>query len=175
MREYPHVSFVQQLVDISNYGASIGYTGPRAGRVFSRNLPATPSEHTATAADILTNLELGELRRVDDLPAHIKCRVFNSPIGSVPKSSGGCRTIHHLSYPDGSSINDGIPLSAVTLVYTTLGSLFSPLRKFGRGAFILKMDLKRAFRHISVCPDDTLLYGFYFDGVGYVDLRLPFG
>jgi hypothetical protein len=37
------------------------------------------------------------------------------------------------------------------------------------------MDLKRAFRRIVVCADDTLLLGFMFDGVGYLDLRLPFG
>ncbi|KAJ6552939.1 hypothetical protein B0H19DRAFT_913833, partial [Mycena capillaripes] len=175
LREYPDQSFVQHLVNICNHGASIGYTGPRVGRVFSRNLPATPSEHAATAADILTNLKLGELRRVDDLPDHLKSRVFYSPIGSVPKSGGGCRTIHHLSYPEGDSINDGISSSAVTLAYTTLDSLFRRLRVLGPGALIWKMDLKRAFRHILICPDDTVLYGFFFEGVGYVDLRLPFG
>ncbi|KAJ7916439.1 hypothetical protein B0H13DRAFT_2323403 [Mycena leptocephala] len=71
----------------------------------------------------------------------------------------------------GVSVNNSISSSAVTLVYTSLDSLFRRLCELGPGAFIWKMDLKRAFRHIVVCPDDTVLYGFYFNGVGYVDLR----
>jgi hypothetical protein len=39
----------------------MGYTSPHVGYVFSCNLPATLSEHAATAADILTNMKLGEL------------------------------------------------------------------------------------------------------------------
>jgi hypothetical protein len=35
--------------------------------------------------------------------------------------------------------------------------------------------MKWAFHHILVCPDDTILYGFFFKVVGYVDLHLLFG
>jgi hypothetical protein len=35
---------------------------------------------------------------------------IRSPLGLVPKKNEGeYRTIHHLSYPKGSSVNDGIP------------------------------------------------------------------
>lgn len=175
MRHYPDQGLVQSLHSICTYGASIGYTGPRVGHPFKRNLPSTPSEHAETARDIEANLSLGELRLVSDLPSPLQSLVFYSPIGSVPKSGGGSRTIHHLSHPDRHSINDGISPEAVTLVYTSLDSLLHRLRSLGRGAVVWKMDLKRAFRHIVVCPDDSILYGFYFDGIGYIDLRLPFG
>ncbi|KAJ7629518.1 hypothetical protein DFH06DRAFT_1338400 [Mycena polygramma] len=91
LRDYPDRFFVQSLVNICNYGAAIGYAGPRVGRAFTCNLPATPSEHAATADDISASFRLGELRRVDDLSEHLKSRVFYSPIGSVPKAGGGCR------------------------------------------------------------------------------------
>ena len=175
MREYPDQHFVRTLAAVCRHGAAFGYRGHRDGRKFSRNIRATSDEHAATAADIANSLRLGELQLVADLPVDLQGRVFFSPIGSVPKSGGGCRTIHHLSYPDHSSINDGISPSDATLTCPSIEGLLGRLRLLGRGSFVWKMDLKRAFRHIVVCAEDTLLLGFMFDGVGYLDLRLPFG
>ncbi|KAJ7874369.1 hypothetical protein B0H14DRAFT_3554527 [Mycena olivaceomarginata] len=84
MREYPNQDFVRTLAAICRHGAAFGYRGHRDGRTFSRNIRATPDEHAATSADIATNLRLGELQHVADLPDDLRSRVFFSPIGSVP-------------------------------------------------------------------------------------------
>ena len=44
-----------------------------------------------------------------------------SPLGLVPKKKvGEYRVIHHLSYPDHLSINDGIPQDKCTVQYQTI-------------------------------------------------------
>ena len=42
-----------------------------------------------------------------------------SPIGVVPKSSGSFRLIHHLSWPPGNSVNDGISDEACYVKYAS--------------------------------------------------------
>ena len=37
------------------------------------------------------------------------------------------------------------------------------------------MDIKQAYRNISVAPEDRYLLGFQWEGRTYVDMRLPFG
>lgn len=44
-----------------------------------------------------------------------------SPLGLIPKKEPGeYKLIHHLLYPDGSSINDGIPHEVYTVQYQTI-------------------------------------------------------
>ena len=44
-----------------------------------------------------------------------------SPLGIVPKKlPGEFRLIHHLSYPEGLSVNDGIPTELATVRYATI-------------------------------------------------------
>jgi hypothetical protein len=45
----------------------------------------------------------------------------------------------------------------------------------GRGAVMMKRDLKAAFRHVPINPCDYWLLIFEWDGKFYVDMFLPFG
>jgi hypothetical protein len=47
--------------------------------------------------------------------------------------------------------------------------------KAGKGAKLMKRDLKSAFRHISVNPRNHWLLIFKWEGKFYVDMFLPFG
>ena len=67
----------------------------------------------------------------------------------VPKQDGTWRVITHLSAPGGHSINDYIDPEAVTLSYTTVDSAVEIAQRLGRGTFLAKIDLKRAFRQES--------------------------
>ena len=77
-----------------------------------------------------------------------------SPLGLVLKHDGGWRRIHDLSFPNGQSVNDGIPHEWGALEYTTFDDAVDALLLQGPGAQFVKRDLKDAFRHIPVATSD---------------------
>jgi hypothetical protein len=79
-----------------------------------------------------------------------------------------------LSYPKGSSVNDGIPQHYGSLSYQTLDDAIALIAKHGRYTILRKRDLKAAFRRIPVSFYHWLLL-FEWDGILYVDMCLLFG
>jgi hypothetical protein len=110
-----------------------------------------------------------------EIPLHYFC----SHIGLVPKMVDGVQTdwrvIFDLSSPLGSSVNDGIPKEYGSLIYETLNDAIQLVAQVGKGAVIMKRDLKAAFRHIPINLCDYWLFVFEWDGKYYVDMFLPFG
>ncbi len=109
------------------------------------------------------------------LPDHYFC----SPIGLVPKTNDGIHTgwrpIFDLSCPESRSVNDGIPTEYGAIIYETLDNAIQLVAYVGRGAILMKRDLKSAFRHIPVSACDHWLLIFEWEGKYYVDMFLPFG
>ena len=109
------------------------------------------------------------------LPDHYFC----SPIGLVPKMNDGIHTgwrpIFDLSCPESRSVNDGIPTEYGAIIYETLDNAIQLVAYAGRGAILMKRDLKSAFRHIPVSACDHWLLIFEWKGKYYVDMFLPFG
>ena len=98
------------------------------------------------------------------------------PVGVVPKKySSEWRTIYHLSYPEGDSINDHIPKEPYSLQYVRVDDAIRILQTLGPGSFMAKTDLKSAFRLIPIHPDDWNLLEIYWQSRYYVDLFLLFG
>lgn len=58
--------------------------------------------------------------------------------------------IHHLSYPGGLSVNDGIDPEACSVKYTSFDMVVKWVRTFGKGALLAKMDIESAFRLLPV-------------------------
>ena len=59
-----------------------------------------------------------------------------SPLGVVPKKTPGeFRLIHHLSYPRGSSVNDGISPDHTSVSYATISDAICHIKAAGRGCF----------------------------------------
>ena len=74
-----------------------------------------------------------------------------SPLGVIPeKTPGKFRLIHHLSYPKGSSVNDGIFPEFSSVHYATIADAIRHIRAVGTGCFFSKTDIKNAFRIIPV-------------------------
>ena len=115
------------------------------------------------------------MKEISHLPSHYFC----SPVGLVPKKTDGIQTgwrmIFDLSSPEGFSVNDGIPRHYGTISYETLADAMRLIAKAGRGAIMMKRDLKSAFRHIPISPHDYWLMVFEWNGKYYVDMFLPFG
>ena len=87
----------------------------------------------------------------------------------------GLHRIHHLSYPRGSSVNDFIPKEAANLKYATLANVLARIRRAGRGAVIIKKDIKDAFRNVPVAPHQQWLLGFQWNNKFYQETCLSFG
>lgn len=78
-----------------------------------------------------------------------------SPLGLVPKKKlGEFRLIHHLSYPDGSSIYDGIPHELCTVQYQSILDAILAIKKVGIVALLAKTDLENAYKQVHIHPDD---------------------
>ena len=100
---------------------------------------------------------------------------ISSPLGLVPKPNGGLRRIHHLSHPQGSSVNDFIPKEASNLRYTSLRKVTDMVLQAGRHCVIIKKDIKDAFRNIPVAPHVQWLLGFSWGQETYQEACLSFG
>ena len=99
-----------------------------------------------------------------------------SPLGIVPKKvKGEFRVIHHLSYPVGTSINDGIPKSESTVHYTSISEAIRLIVKSGNNCYLAKSDIQSAFRIIPISPKDYHLLGFKWNNHCYFDRCLPMG
>ena len=99
-----------------------------------------------------------------------------SPLGIVPKKvQGEFRVIHHLSYPEGSSVNDGIPKSESSVKYASIGQAINHIVSSGPRCFLAKSDIQSAFRIIPISPSDYHLLGFKWKEQIYFDRCLPMG
>ena len=173
LSHHPDPNFVDDLISALRYGAQDGYTGPRKPRV-SRNLISAIQHPEVVSSNLTKEIQLGRVAGpfdsspIPDLQCH--------PVGVVPKKhSSEWRTIYHLSYPEGDSINDHIPKDPYALQYVPVDDAIRILQSLGPGSFMAKTDLKSAFRLIPIHPADWHLLGIYWQSQYYVDLYLPFG
>ena len=98
------------------------------------------------------------------------------PIGVVPKKTPGVfRCIQHLSYPNGASINDGIPVEHSSVTYSRIDDAIGLILGSGVGSCLAKTDIKSAFRIIPIRPADYNLLDRYWRGNYYFDRCLPMG
>ena len=64
-----------------------------------------------------------------------------------------------LSASLGSSVNDDISKELCSFHYVTVDTAAAHMYARGRGALLAKMDIKQAYRHIPVAPEDRHLLG----------------
>ena len=169
LQHYPDKRFVDNLISIATHGARIGYEGPSTSTRRPNHASALMHPDIINAS-IQSELEKGRIKELTDLPKHYFC----SPIGLVTKKIGW-RTIFDLSCPEFFSVNDGILKEYGTISYESLKTAIQLVAQAGKGAVMMKRDLKSAFRHIPVSPHDYWLLIFEWNGKFYVDMFLPFG
>ena len=99
-----------------------------------------------------------------------------SPLGLIPKKQPGkYRLIHHLSYPNGASINDYIDEKLCKVKYSSFDDAINMISVMNGRIFLAKLDIKSAFRLLPVNPIDFELLGFKFQGQYWLDRCLPMG
>ena len=78
-----------------------------------------------------------------------------------------------LSSPKNSSVNDGIDATLSSLSYASIDHLSALI--LGRGAMLVKADIKEAYHMIPVHPQDQRLLDIQWEDAVYIDRMLPFG
>lgn len=109
-------------------------------------------------AKITKEIEAGRIARPFRNRPFFPFRI--SPLGVIPKKTPGeFRLIHHLPYPKGLSINDGISSDNSSVSYASIADAISHIKAAGYGCFLAKTDIKNAFRIIPIRPQDYSLLG----------------
>ena len=72
-------------------------------------------------------------------------------------------------------MNDGISESICSLSYIGVNEAVGGILQFGTGAYLAKVDIKSAYRHVPIHPDDRWLMGMLWDGALFIDAAHPFG
>ena len=99
-----------------------------------------------------------------------------SPLGLVPKKKPNAyRMIHHLSYPEGNSVNDFIPAEYTSVRYSTIAEAIDDIIATEEPVYLAKIDVLDAFRLIPLHYSAYPLLGICWQGYFYYDKALPMG
>lgn len=105
-----------------------------------------------------------------------------APLNSVPKSTPGeRRVILDLSFSkNGNAVNDSVPKDyylgdEVSLKFPKVDDFVALIKSKGRGCLLYKLDLRRAYRQISICPSDYSLVAYSWKKHIFCDAVLPMG
>lgn len=163
-----------QISQFLTNGFKSGFKIPfTSQRVFmkSKNLKSASENLKVVKEKIQVEIEAGRVAGPFRVPnMHI------SPLGLIPKkTSGDFRIIQHLSYPEGKSINDGIPKDLCSVQYQNIDHAVALVKKFGKGSLLSKTDIKDAFRLVPIFPGDYELLGFCIEDNYYYDKVLAQG
>lgn len=119
---------VQFLVSGFSEGFRIPFQGQRQFR-FSKNLSSIKDKQHILLNRINEEILSGRVMGPFQNPPFENIQV--SPLGLVPKKKlGEFRLIRHLSCPDGSSINDGIPHDLCTVQYQSIHDAILAIKKW---------------------------------------------
>ena len=161
------------LVEGFTYGFRLGFAGKHQN-IISDNLKSTHDSPDLVSQKIIAELAAGRIEGPFHEPPFPHFR--SNPIGLVEKKGGsGYRLIHHLSFPEGSSVNDFIPKEFSSVHYASIQDAIKSIMSFKGEVFLAKSDIAQAFRNVPVHPCEYPLLGMHWDGMFYYDKCLPMG
>ena len=171
LRDYPDRQFVSSLLQIIHIGADIGFRGSEEQQDCT-NLKSA-AEHPDFVAEAISKLALENFAL--EMPPTPNSRF--SPVGVVSRKRNPAklRLINHLSWPRGSSVNDGIPDSEAHISYDMFERAIEDLLKSGPGSLMAKLDLCEAFHQIPVRASQWHLLGITWATRFYFMVVLTFG
>ena len=154
-------------------GFSLQYRGHRFFRD-ANNLKSAEDRPDVLTQKIAKEVAAGRIAGPFAVPPFPNVQV--SPLGLVPKKEpDSFRVIHHLSFPNGNSINDGIAAHDTYVHYQNIDDAIRCIKRFGVAALMSKSYIESAFRILPVHPSDYELLGMKLDGQYYYDKALPMG
>ena len=159
-------------------GFSIGYDASKAQlKQQATNMLSALAHREVVSHYITEELQATRLVCVGSKEVARSMGIHCSQLGVIPKknSPNKRRLIINLSAPEGYSVNDGIGKELSSVSYILVDKVVARILKLGRGALLVKMDIKQAYRNVPVSPEDRFLLGMCWEGKVYVDTALSFG
>ena len=169
---------MRTLIQGLKEGFDIGVKGTPTETYECRNLLSARQEQEFVKSALAQEVENGYLVGPhNSLPFNLY-RV--SPIGvATGKYSGKKRLILDLSSPHDEgevfSVNSAIDKEEYSLQYVSIDDAIKVICKLGRGAKLIKVDVKDAFRILPVSPTQWPFLCIKWEGQYYWYVRLPFG
>lgn len=160
------------LLNGFKFGFPIHYSGPRIPYE-AKNLKSIFQYPEIAWEKVMSEVKMGRIAGPFTERPISNLRV--SPIGLVPKKTGGFRLITNLSSPPLHSVNDFIDKQLSSVQYSTFDNAVDIIKKLGFRAQIAKMDIKSAFRLLPIYPGDFDLLGFKLGQYYFIDKVLPQG
>lgn len=146
------------LVNGFTYGFRIPFDGNLPSQNVIRNHPSALANKDEVNKKIIEELKAGRIMgpfRVK--PPNLIC----SPLALVPKKEPGkFRLIQDLSFPKGTSINDGIDHQFTEIHYDSVDIVVQKVKQCGRNCLMAKTDIENAFRILPIHPLNRHLLGF---------------
>ena len=173
---HPDQRFRRYVVEGVRNGFRVGCTKEPSGGIRRppSNMPSAQDRPRVIDDYLAEECSLG--RVVGPLDPSMVPQVHTNRFGVIPKgTSGRWRLIVDMSFPPGSSVNNGISEVKCSLSYVGVQEAARGIVTRGRGTLMAKVDVKSAYRHIPVHLDDRWLMGMQWRGSVFVDLTLPFG
>ncbi len=100
-------------------------------------------------------------RVVGPLDPSVIPQVYSNWLGIIPKgASGKWRPNADMSFPPGSSVNDGISKARCSLLYVGVQETIKGIVARGQGTLMVKVDVKSAYWNTLVHPEDRWLVSF---------------
>lgn len=168
-----------ELCQFLQFGWPLGYYSDIIPKSATANHPSALAYPDHIADFIQTELSFKALTGPFEAPPFTPWfRV--SPLMTRPKKgSNKRRVIVDLSYPEGVAVNSGIDIQQylgrdISYSLPTIMDLVSKLQIEGKGAYVWKADLARAYRQLRADPLDAPLLGIAHNAI-YIDRCPPFG
>ena len=173
LHDYPLLEHASYLLSGFKFGFSLHYSGPRLP-TDSKNLKSAIERPDILLQKIKKEIDAGRVAGPFKFRPIPTLRI--SPLGLVPKGKDGqFRVIHHLSYPENSSVNDFIDPKKCSVVYSNIDDAVDVIKLYGNKTLASKSDVRSAFRLLPISPIDFDLLGFKINQEFYFDKSLPFG
>ena len=158
LASHPDQQFRAYIREGLRSGFQVGFDYRCSCQKAQRNM-ASALERPQVIRDYLA-MECGEGRVLRPLNPEDFPQVHTSRFGVIPKgTTGKWRLILDMSSPEGRSGNNGIQDSLCSLSYVDMHDVAHEVVARGRGALLAKVDVKSAYRHIPIHPDDRWLMG----------------
>lgn len=121
--------------------------------------------------DVVDNIIMNDIKNGWVIPWPRKPHIVTAR-GAVPKPHqiNEWRIITDLSKPRGNSVNNLRKPPKFTM-----STFDCAVRLTKKGYWVAKVDLKSAYRHVAIHPENWELYGFEWNGEYWIDRQLCFG
>ena len=168
------------ICNLLEFGWPLGYTSQTLPLFDLRTHRGAFNFPSAVQDYLSSEISLGRVAGPFDAPPFPDGFVV-SPLNTVAKrESQEQRVIVDLSWPCGSSVNDGIPSGSflgelLDLTYPTIDAIVSAIVSLGRGCMVYKHDLRKAYHQFPVDPHDYHLLGYTWNSQFYFDTVLTMG